>query len=222
MRAGELQGKGEAMDYSERGYGDRDIGWGDRPGVVVVDFQRGFTDPAFRMGGADMIDNAVQRTVTVIEAARKAGFPVAACVMGYQSPDTMPYWKIAPLREELFEGHPSVELDPRIAAAGPDLVVTKTAPSIFFNTSVAQFLVKQRVDTVVVTGCITSGCVRASVIDSFSLGFRTIVPEDCVGDHEEEPHRANLRDVSRRYADISSAADVIAAFERLHNRAART
>ena len=83
-----------------------------------------------------------------------------------------------------------------------------------------QFLVKQRVDTVVVTGCITSGCVRASVIDSFSLGFRTIVPEDCVGDHEEEPHRMNLRDVERRYADVTDAESVIAAFERLHNRAA--
>ncbi len=206
------------MDYSERGYGDREIGWGERPGVVVVDFQRGFTDPSFAMGGAEMIDRAVERTVDVMAAARAAGVPVAACAMGYESAAAMPYWKIKPLREELITGHPSVELDPRIAAAEPDLVITKTAPSIFFNTPVAQFFVKQRVDTVVVTGCITSGCVRASVIDSFSLGFRTIVPEDCVGDHEEEPHRSNLRDVERRYADISSADAVIAEFERLRGR----
>ena len=206
------------MDYSERGYGDRDIGWGERPGVVVVDFQRGFTDPAFRMGGAEMIDRAVKKTVTVMEAAREAGFPVAACAMGYASQAAMPYWKIAPLREELIEGHPSVELDPRIAAAKPDMVITKTAPSIFFNTPVAQYLVKQRVDTVIVTGCITSGCVRASVVDAFSLGFRTIVPRDCVGDHEDEPHEANLRDVERRYADLSDAASVIAEFERIRGR----
>ncbi|MEZ5667196.1 MAG: isochorismatase family protein [Alphaproteobacteria bacterium] len=203
------------MNYAERGYGDQEIGWGRRPGVVVVDFQRGFTDPAFRMGGAPMIDAAVERTVAVIRAARAAGVPVAACVMGYGTRDAMPYWKITPLREDLVVGHPAVELDPRIAAAGPDLVITKTAPSIFFNTSVAQYFVRQRVDTVVVTGCITSGCVRASVIDSFSLGFRTIVAADCVGDHEEEPHRANLRDVERRYADISDSAAVIAAFDRL-------
>jgi len=138
--------------------------------------------------------------------------------MGYHSQAAMPYWKIAPLREELIEGHPSVELDPRIAAAGPDLVITKTAPSIFFQTPVAPFLIKQGVDTVVVTGCITSGCVRASVIDAFSLGFRTIVPEDCVGDHEEEPHRANLRDVERRYADVVDAATVIDTFESLSRR----
>ncbi|CAN0563405.1 unnamed protein product, partial [Laminaria digitata] len=74
------------------------------------------------------------------------------------------------------------------------------------------------VDTVIVTGCITSGCVRASVIDAFSLGFRTIVPEDCVGDHEIEPHEANLRDVERRYADVVDAATVIDTFESLSRR----
>ncbi len=203
------------MDYRDRGYGEGEIGWGKRPGVVVVDFQRGFTDPAFRMGGAPMIDAAVERTVDVIRAARAARVPVAACVMGYGSHDAMPYWKIAPLREEMIVGHASVELDPRIAAAGPDIVITKTAPSIFFNTPVAQYFVRQCVDTVIVTGCITSGCVRASINDSFSLGFRTIVARDCVGDHEEEPHLANLRDVERRYADISDAAAVIAQFNRL-------
>lgn len=206
------------MDYAARGYGDGAVGWGRRPGVVVVDFQRGFTDPAFRMGGAAMIDRAVNRTVDVMRAAKAGGFPVAACVMGYDSPAAMPHWKIAPLRESLLHGDPSLELDPRIAAEKPDLLVTKSAPSIFFNTSVAPFLIKHGVDTVVVTGCITSGCVRASIVDCFSLGFRTIVPEDCVGDHEEEPHLANLRDVERRYADVVSSADVLDAFARIARR----
>mgnify|MGYP005999250399 CR=1 FL=1 len=206
------------MDYAERGYGDRAVGWGQRPGVVVVDFQRGFTDAEFRMGGAPMIDAAVERTVQVMKAAKAAGFPIAACVMGYDSPAAMPHWKIEPLREDLIEGHPSVELDPRIAAAEPDLVVMKGGPAIFFNTPGAPCLIKHGVDTVIVTGCITSGCVRASVIDSFSLGFRTLVPEDCVGDHEEEPHLANLRDVERRYADVIDADTVINTFESLSRR----
>jgi len=97
-------------------------------------------------------------------------------------------------------------------------VVMKGGPSIFFNTPVAPFLIKHGVDTVIVTGCITSGCVRASVIDAFSLGFRTIVPEDCVGDHEDEPHQSNLRDVERRYADVVDAATVIDTFESLSRR----
>ena len=82
-------------------------------------------------------------------------------------------------------------------------MLRKGAPSIFFNTPAAAFFAKNRVDTMIVTGCITSGCVRASIVDSFSLGFRTIVPEDCVGDHELAPHQDNLRDVERRYADVS-------------------
>ena len=70
----------------------------------------------------------------------------------------------------------------------------------------------------IVTGCITSGCVRASIVDSFSLGFRTIVPEDCVGDHEHEPHQDNLRDVERRYADVTTADDVIRQIEAWRGR----
>ncbi len=79
---------------------------------------------------------------------------------------------------------------------------TKSAPSIFFLTPLVNILTKNRVDTVIVCGCTTSGCVRASIIDSFSYGYRTIVPEECVGDMEEGPHRDNLRDVGRRYADV--------------------
>ena len=80
--------------------------------------------------------------------------------------------------------------------------MSKGAPSIFFQTAAAPFFVRQNVDTIIVTGCTTSGCVRASVIDAFSYGFRVTVPEDCVGDVEEGPHVANLRDMGRRYADV--------------------
>lgn len=139
-------------------------------------------------------------------------------MMGYDSPDAMPHWKIAPLREDLIAGRPAMELDPRIAAEAPDLVVTKCAPSIFFQTPVAPFLIRQGVDTVVVTGCITSGCVRASIVDCFSYGFRTIVARDCVGDHEEGPHETNLRDVERRYADIVDSAAVLDAFAAIARR----
>ncbi len=192
------------MDYAERGYGDRAVGWGRRPGVVVVDFQRGFTDADFRMGGAPMIDAAVERTVDVMNAARAAGFPIAACVMGYDSPAAMPHWKIEPLREDLIEGHPSVELDPRIAAAKPDLVVMKGAPSIFFNTPVAPFLIKHGVDTVIVTGCITSGCVRATAVDSLQNGFRPIVVREAVGDRSQPAHEQSLLDLQAKYADVVS------------------
>lgn len=199
--------------YAARGYGSRTLGFGDKIGVVVVDFQRGFIDADAPMGGAPMVDQAVRNTVPLIEAAKRAGLPVIACVNGYDSPRAAPHWKIAPVFD-LLAGTTSVELDPRIAAAQPDVVLMKSAPSIFFGTSAASILAKERVDTVIVTGCITSGCVRASVIDAFSLGFRVMVPHDCVGDHDEVAHAQNLKDVERRYADVIDSAGAIAAIER--------
>ena len=153
--------------YAQRGYGGRPVGFGAKPGLVVVDFQRGFTEAGFPMGGAPMVDAAVRATVPVVEAARRAGLPVIACVNGYHSARAAPRWKAAPVFD-LLAGTPAVELDPRIAAAGPDVVLMKSAPSIFFGTPAGAILTRDRVDTVVVAGCITSGCVRASVIDAFS------------------------------------------------------
>ena len=198
--------------YEQRGYGNRPLGFGAKPGLVVVDFQRGFTEAAFPMGGAPMVDEAVRNTVQLIHAAKRAGLPVIACVNGYDSPRAAPHWKIAPVLD-LLRGSESVELDPRIAAARPDVLLMKSAPSIFFATPAAAILTKERVDTVIVTGCITSGCVRASVIDAFSLGFRVMVPRDCVGDHDQAAHDQNLRDVERRYADVIDRDTAIAAMD---------
>lgn len=198
--------------YEKRGYGAHEQGWGAKPAVVVVDFQRGFIDPAFPMGGAEMVDAAVRNTVPLIEAAKRAGLPVIACVNGYDSPRAAPHWKVPPVKD-LLAGSEQVELDPRIAATGPDVVLMKSAPSIFFGTHAAAILTRERVDTVIVTGCITSGCVRASVIDAFSLGFRVMVPRDCVGDHDQAAHDQNLIDVERRYADVIDSTAAIAAIE---------
>jgi len=199
--------------YAQRGYASRALGFGAKPGLLVVDFQRGFIDPAFPMGGAPMVDQAVRNTVPLILAAKRAGLPVIACVNGYDSPRAAPHWKIGPVFD-MLRGTPSVDLDPRIAAAGPDVLLMKSAPSIFFGTPAAAILTKERIDTVIVTGCITSGCIRASVIDAFSLGFRVMVPRDCVGDHDQVAHEQNLKDVDRRYADVIDGDTALAAIER--------
>jgi maleamate amidohydrolase len=198
--------------YAERGYGDRPVGFGEKPGIVIVDFQVAFTDPAFPMGGAPLVRRAVENTSQLLKVARDAKVPVAACYMAYSTTQEMPYWKVSGVRD-LLAGSPGCALDPAIHQPGYDMVVAKSAPSIFFNTPVAAFLTKQRVDTVIVTGCITSGCVRASIVDCFSNGFRTIVPEDCVGDQDIEAHQSNLRDVDRRYCDLSTGTDVAAWIE---------
>lgn len=203
--------------YAARGYGAGRMGFGEKPGLVVVDFQVGFTDPAYPLGGAPMVERAVVNTARLMRAAKAAGVPVIACVVAFDGPKGAPHWKIPPVFE-MLAGRPETALDPRIAAEEPDVVLSKTAPSIFFGTAAGAILTRERVDTVIVTGCITSGCVRASIIDAFSLGFRVQVPEDCVGDQDQVAHDQNLKDVGRRYADIINADAAIAAIEAWRQR----
>jgi maleamate amidohydrolase len=101
-----------------------------------------------------------------------------------------------------------VEIDPLLQRRGDELVLVKKFPSAFFGTHLASHLVQRGVDTVIVTGCSTSGCIRATVIDAVSYGFRVVVPEECVFDRAEEPHRANMFDIKSKYADVLPRQDV--------------
>ncbi|MEL7029238.1 MAG: isochorismatase family protein [Pseudomonadota bacterium] len=204
--------------YSAVGYGANQIGFGERPGVVVVDFQTAFTDPQYPLGGQPMVMKAVENTATLLEAARRAGAPVASCYTAYSSARDAPRWKIPAVVNEFHHGHPCTELEPKIYDRAYDAVFCKTGPSIFFETGTVQYFIKERVDTLFVTGCTTSGCVRASVIDAFSYGFRVMVPEPCVGDVDEGPHRANLDDIGKRYADILTLEDSLAYFDEVRKR----
>ena len=199
--------------FDQAGYGAFPVGFGSRIAVLVVDFQRAFTDPAFPAGGSPHIHAALERTVDLLRAARASRLLVVSCRTAWCNENDMIPWKTAAVRSGMFLGDPATEMDPRIHDPDYDVNFVKAGPSIFFGTPVVSCLVKQRIDTVIVTGCTTSGCVRASIIDAFSWGFRTIVPEDCVGDMEADAHRANLTDVERRYADIVTAAECIARFE---------
>lgn len=205
-------------NYQEAGYGARTIGFGDKPAVLVVDFQRGFTDPRFPVGQSEGIQAAVDGAVKLLEVARRCRVPVASCYTAYDSERDMPLWKIESMYDGFFHGQPATELDPRIHDPDYDFTFCKSGPSIFFNTPVTTFLAKNRVDTLIVTGCTTSGCVRASIVDSFSHGYRTMVVADCCGDVEKGPHDDNLRDVGRRYADIVTAKEVCAYFEDIRTR----
>lgn len=199
--------------YEDASYNAGEIGFGSRPAILVVDFQTAFTDPKYPLGGFQRIHDARDRTAELLDVARRCNVPVASCWTGYKSRQDMPHWKIGAVHDQFYWDHPSMELDQRIHDPEYDFAFCKSAPSIFFRTPLDTFLTKQGVDTVIVTGCTTSGCIRATVIDSFSYGYRTVVPEECAGDAEEGPHQDNLRDVGRRYADISTLADVSAYLE---------
>jgi maleamate amidohydrolase len=202
--------------YDASGYSRVKIELGERPAILVVDFQKAFTDPRYPLGGFEAVQRAVDETATLLDVARRHHVPVASCYTAYHSRRDMPYWKIAAVHEDFLYGHPCTELDPRIRDEN-DFAFCKSAPSIFFNTPLTTFLAKHRVDTVIVTGCTTSGCIRASVIDSFSFGYRTVVAADCSGDAERDAHDSNLRDMSRRYAEIATGAEMAGYIRRLGN-----
>ena len=204
--------------YAEIGFATGRVGFGERPGIAVVDSQRGFTESRFPLGGRPLVQRAVANTARLLAAARRTNIPIASCYTAYSSGRDAPHWKIPAVVNEFRHGHPCTEMDPRIYDPAYDTLVCKAGPSIFFNTPVAQFFVKERVDTAIIVGCNTSGCVRASVTDAFSYGFRVIVPEPCVGDVEEGPHRDNLRDVGRRYADVVTLEEVLDYIEQVRRQ----
>ena len=116
--------------------------------------------------------------------------------------------------QNIKNGSRRAELDERLRIDRTrDIIINKRMASAFHETNLPSLLQFHRVDTVIVTGGSTSGCVRASVVDSLSHSFRTIVPEECVADKHESPHYANLYDMALKYADVMPAADVIAYLE---------
>ena len=198
--------------YQTQGFGNKS-GFGERPCLLVVDFVNGFADPA-QFGGGNIAD-AIANTSVLLATAREQQIPIAFTRVVYadDGSDAGVFCLKAPSLVTLTEHAPAsqvvVELEPRDG----EYVFTKTQPSAFFGTNLTAWLVAKRVDTVLVTGCTTSGCVRASVIDSMSYNFRTIVVSDCVGDRALGPHEANLFDMEQKYADLMTAAEVAAALE---------
>ena len=197
--------------YTSQGYGATAIGMGRRPAVLVVDFQLGFTSADQALGGSPLVDAAVENTARLLHCARERKLPIIQTYVAHDKADEALHWKIPAVLTDFFEGSTCTTLDPRIYDPSYDVVVRKTAPSILFQTPAIQLLTRNAIDTTLVVGCNTSGCVRASIVDAFSFGFRVIVPADCCGDVEEGPHNDNLRDVGRRYADVIGLNEVIAA-----------
>ena len=196
--------------FEERGYGAGRIEPGTRPAVLVVDFQRAFTRPELPFGGGDHVRDAVGNTARLLSVARELGVPVIQTVVAYRDDGAdLGLWRSkVPALGEITTASDHARVDEDLFDPS-DLVFVKKMPSAFFGTPVARTLVEAGCDTVIVCGCTTSGCVRATVVDSFSHGFRTLVPADCCGDQDAASHEANLGDVGRRYAEVVNSEEVI-------------
>lgn len=195
--------------YAKQGFG-ASSGFGVAPALLIVDFVNGFNDP--EMFGGGNIPDAIANTKRLLAFARERRVPVCFTRVVYadDGSDAGVFCMKAPKLRLLTQASHASQVVDDLAPAEGEYVLRKTQPSAFFGTDLAPWLISRRVDTLIVTGATTSGCVRASVIDSMSYNFRTIVVSDGVGDRALEPHEANLFDMRQKYADLHTVDEVIA------------
>ena len=200
--------------YKRQGFANSS-GFGVRPALVIVDFVNGFTDPD-QFGGGNIVQ-AITATVGLLAFFRASKLPVAHTRVIYadDGSDSGVFCLKAPALKKLTETAHASQIVTELTPVAGEYIVRKHQASAFFGTELAAWLTFRRADTVVVAGCTTSGCVRATVVDSMQNNFLTVVAEDCVGDRAMGPHEANLIDMRQKYADILDSAAVMAAIKTL-------
>lgn len=185
------------------------VGLGERPALLVVDLINAFTDPSTGLGSE--VGDVLDQTERLLAAFREHDLPRYFTTVAYQDSygDAGRFVEKVPALKELREGTEAVEVDDQLAPTGDERVILKKYASAFYGTDLETELTTHRVDTLVLAGVTTSGCIRATAVDSLQHGYRTIVPADAVGDREEGPHRANLYDINAKYGDVVTTSDVL-------------
>ena len=196
--------------YARARIGGR-IGLRDRPAVLVVDFSCGFTDPSCALGSELAAEIAATRRL--LDTARARDIPVIFTTIGYEEDlvDAGIWPQKMPALGELRIGSRWVQIDERLGRRLDEPIVLKKGASAFFGTNLTAILAARAIDSVILCGATTSGCVRATAIDLLQHGYPTVVPRECVGDRAQAPHEANLFDIQAKYAEVLPLAEVLAA-----------
>jgi maleamate amidohydrolase len=195
--------------YSDRGLGGKLVP-GRKFAVLVVDLIKGFTDPSFPAGSD--LNAVVDATLQLLHLARAQQVPVIYTTIAYTPAMqvTNRWLEKMPAMRGLLEGSPWVEVDARLEKTDDEMVLIKRGASAFFGTDLSSHLIAQGVDSLLICGATTSGCIRASVVDGCMLGFNCFVPYECVGDRVRAPHDANLFDIQAKYGEVISLEAALA------------
>jgi nicotinamidase-related amidase len=190
-----------AQYYEDHEFGS-DVGFGDRPALLVIDLINAFTDPETNLGSD--VSSVLSATGDLLAAFREHDLPRYFTTIAYEESygDAGVFIEKVPALRELRLGTPEVDVDDRVAPVGDERVLLKKYASAFFGTDLSTELVTDGVDTLVLAGVTTSGCIRATAIDGMQHGYRVVVPEEAVGDRAAGPHRANLFDIDAKYGDV--------------------
>lgn len=194
--------------YEKAKLGGR-VGFGKRPAIIVIDLQKGFTLPTAAAGG-DMT-KTVEAVNRLTEAARKKNVKVIYTRVGYNKDgiDLGVFGHKAKILREFTRDHWYYEMDERLKIKEGDVILEKHWPSALFGTHLLQMLIPMHIDTLILTGCTTAGCVYATSVDSCSYGFRTVVVSDGVTDRSEETHNMFLWNMGQKYADVMDVSEVV-------------
>lgn len=195
-------------EFRDKGFGGR-VGFGERPALLAIDLVTGFTDLRSPLAGD--LDSQLDATNALLEPARRAGIPVVFSTVAYDAElQEAGLWiRKIPSNSWLVEGSEWVEVDRRLSQRPNETTLVKKYASCFFGTDLAARLISRRVDTLIITGCTTSGCVRATAVDACSYGFHTIVVEEAVGDRAALPHVASLFDIDAKYGDVVGLEETV-------------
>lgn len=198
------------LQQNYAGVFDGRLGFGRKAAVIVVDFINAYTtqgSPLFAQGVVD----AVNETIDLLDTARANGVKVIYTQVMYNDNglDGGLFVQKVPILLKMVEGEPLAEIVPELPPTSADVIIKKQYASAFFGTSLAAMLTAMGVDTLIITGCSTSGCIRATAVDAMQYGFRPIVPRECVGDRHTAPHESNLFDINSKYGDVVAKADVL-------------
>ncbi|MAK55644.1 MAG: carbamoylsarcosine amidase [Pusillimonas sp.] len=194
--------------FKARGFGQI-MGFGQRPALIVVDIINGFTDPDMPLGAN--LDDQVEVINQLIDACREVNVPIFFTVVSYDDAGLKDggVWVLKQTGSAtLRAGTPAVELDKRLHYKKGDSIITKKYASSFFGTDLLSRLVAHERDTVIITGCTTSGCVRATAIDAVQNGFRPMVVKEAVNDRSQAAHEQSLFDLHAKYCDVVGLSEV--------------
>ena len=195
--------------YQQRGIFQGEFGFGERPAIIVVDFANGWTDDAYA-GGSRRLDSPVEHTRRLLVTARPLGIPIIFTTSPWRPKTGDQPFKSAADHSDNFRAwdEHACQIDERVRPQPEDYVIQKENASAFNSTHLGGYLIEQRVDTVLITGCSTSACIRATATDAKSLRFRPIVVRECVGDRSAVAHLFTLFDLQARFADVRSIDEV--------------
>ncbi|BCV21312.1 isochorismatase family protein [Moorella sp. Hama-1] len=201
----------ELSTYATGGMGETMVGFGKNPALLIIDMANAFANSKYLLGKSETAGPCIKAIKRVLDSCRAKGVPVIYTTARWSDNAVeRGLWKRTPAVEQALALPEAYDIVDELKPMPTEPVIVKAYPSGFFGTALASMLTQLGVDTTIVTGMVTSGCVYATAVDSFSNGYRTIIPEECVADRSNITHKVSLFNFHMKYGDVVTTDQVLA------------